>query len=161
MLPAGASLNVENDAILRQCGHGSVLLVENRECFDRMEDVNFQHASFDADPLVIFRIGPGVSQGAMRLLKALDLPVDVYGDVDPAGLSIAGRIMGARSFVHPPMETLRAIADRNPLHDRYTAQLNATGDQRVEHPCWLDHLWRFVEDRQCSIPQEAHHPRIR
>lgn len=158
-LPAGSSLCIENHMIVEQCAHRSVLLVENRECFDRMEDINFHHPSFETDPLLVFRIGPGVSIGAMRLIKALNLPVDIYGDVDPAGLAIAGRIANARSFVHAPMETLEAIADRNPLHERYASQLVGAADQRSRHPAWLDVLWRFVEDRQCSIPQEAHHPK--
>jgi hypothetical protein len=159
MLPAGSSLNIENDLIVRRCEHRSVLVVENRECFDRMEDVDFPHRCFEDNPLVVFRIGPGVSQGAMRLIRALGLPIDVYGDVDPAGLAIAGRIPNARSFVHPPMEVLERIANRNSLHDRYASQLKGAADQRKEHPAWLDHLWTFVERHQCSIPQEAHHPR--
>lgn len=154
-LPPGTSLDVPNQILETTNRHASILLVENRECFDAMERVFFRHAAFDGDPLILFRGSPGVSAGSTGLIERLRLPVDVFGDVDPAGLAIAGRIPHARSFVHPSLETMTRLVERKPNHARFRDQIIGAAGARDEHPSWLDLPWRFVLRHACALPQEA------
>jgi hypothetical protein len=155
LLPEGASLDVPNSTVVENCGHDSVLLVENRECFDLMERVTFRHEAFDADPLVIFRGSPRVSAGSMALIAELSLPVDVFGDIDPEGLAIAGRIPHARSFVHPSVDSMTALIETKPNHERFRKQIAGASGARGDHPAWLDVPWSFVTRHACALPQEA------
>lgn len=154
-LPAGASLDVANHTIASTCRHASILLVENRECFDNMEMATFAHPALAGDPLVLFRGSPGVSAGSSSLIACIDLPVDVFGDVDPEGLAIAGRTRGARSFVHPTMELMEAVVAHNPNHQRFRDQMVGAAGARDSHPAWLNDLWEFLLRHGCALPQEA------
>ena len=155
LLPESASVDVPNSTIVSTCAHDSVLLVENRECFDHMERVAFRHEAFDADPLVLYRGSPGVSAGSAALITELGLPVDVFGDMDPEGLAIAGRIPLARSFVHPSIDSMVALVRTKPNHERFREQIAGASGARDDHPAWLDVPWSFVIRHACALPQEA------
>lgn len=154
-LPCGASLDIDNSTIVRTCRHDCVLLVENRECFDRLEALSFRHPAFDGDPLVLYRGSLGVSAGSNALMEELALPVDVFGDMDPEGLAIAGRIASARSFVYPSFQEMEKLVARKPNHERFRDQIVGAARARDNHPPWIDEAWSFVVRHACALPQEA------
>lgn len=153
-LPTGASLDIDN-SVAKQCRHQVVMVIENRECFDRLDELIFEPAVFVMDPLVLFRGSPFVSAGSTSLLEQLDLPAYVFGDYDPSGINIAAHTHGAVGLVLPPPELIEKEIRRAPNHEQYLSQIAQVARTENDFSEWARDAWRHICHEQCAIPQES------
>lgn len=154
-LPPKASMDLDVDSACDLCGHQAIMLIENRECFDRLEDLRFTPEIYSLSPLIVFRGSPYVSAGSKMLLERIGLPVWVFGDHDPAGVAIAAQTIGAVGIVDPPSTMLEAEISRAPNRDRFHFQLAKAMWVASDARPWVSNFWHTVTAARCAIPQEA------
>jgi hypothetical protein len=138
--------------------HDAVLLVENWEAFERIDRLNFGVPEALVEALVVYRGDYGAYPiGAVReFLDALDRPVYVFPDPDPAGLKLAMDFPRYAGLVLPPVQALREMLDaRRGDVDRYVGQL--PGSERALEACEdpvIQSYWRVIRAAGRAIPQE-------
>lgn len=154
-LPEGASLDVGLDEVVRTGRHHAIMVIENRECFDRLEHLTFRPDIYDLEPLVVFRGSPFVSAGSRRLVAKAGLPVHVFGDYDPAGIAIAATMPHAVALVLPHHDVLYREILRAPNHDLHMAQISQAAPIMERAPSWLTNDRDRVLTERCAIPQES------
>ncbi|KHO65906.1 hypothetical protein [Pseudomonas flexibilis] len=101
-LPTGCALRVALDQ-LEVAAIGSVLVVENLDCFDQIH--RFQLPDNLGDALVLYRGHGAATRGTRQLLQRLpvSVPVVVFADYDPAGLVIAATLPQASHLLVPQL----------------------------------------------------------
>lgn len=158
LLPPRCHLEADALAIAGSVEHGSVLVVENWECFDRIQDIHLDFSPAGANPLVLWRGGSGEvrADASRNFLRTLGRPVWAFVDYDPAGLIIAASLPGLMGIITPETAQLSELLTRRGLEDRYLAQLSqatATLD-RSDHPA-VRKLWTLLRATGRALPQEA------
>lgn len=157
-LPRGMSLDATaSQAHLFYC-HSAVILVENWEAFERIDRLSFTVDPCLMTALVVYRGDRGAYPvaAARAFLAALNRPVHVFPDADPAGLKIALDYPGYAGLVLPPPADLQAIFDRGRGdRARFLAQLPGTESalEAVEDP-QVRAYWRILKHAGRALPQE-------
>lgn len=158
LLPPSCHLDAEGPAIAGRLDHGSVLLVENWECFDRIHTVDLDLSSAGENPLVLWRGDASDTRAdhALELLRALAVPVWAFVDYDPAGLLIAAALPGLAGIIAPdPARFERDLAGG--LAQRYQVQLPmaaAALDATTSEP--VQRLWTILRRHGRALPQERY-----
>lgn len=163
-LPSGMSVDAEWQAVARDHGHRSILLVENWIAFERIHTCDLDLTPAGSNPLVLFRGSDVYSAAASKSLleDAAARGVGVWGyvDLDPAGLLIASTLPGLAGLIAPDPDSLQQmLAERsNYKHETYLKQLPAaqsaldgTSDARIRV------LWEVLKARGAAVPQEVFH----
>ena len=158
VLPDGVNLDVPVSAAADVSGHSSVVVVENWEAFERIHKLFFEVPADLRDALFIYRGQPhGYTIDAARtFLRALDKPVFVFPDLDPAGLRIALETPGFAGVMLPAVDAVEALfcAGRG-LSERYVSQL--AGSESVLEgsvPEDIKAYWSLIKKFGRGIPQE-------
>lgn len=101
-LPSSCALRVALDQ-LDVAAIGSVLVVENLDCFDQLH--RFALPARLRDALVLYRGHGAATRGTRQLLQRLPaaIPVVVFADYDPAGLVIAATLPQASHLLVPQL----------------------------------------------------------
>lgn len=158
MLPPACHLDADGPSIVGRIGHDTLLLVENWECFDRIDRVDLDFTPAGSNPLVIWRGDPSSTRTdhALALVQALARPVWAFVDYDPAGLLIAARLPGFAGVIAPPTSQLSQDL-QNGLRDRYEEQLPMAASALDDDPREsIQRLWRVLRSSGRGIPQERY-----
>lgn len=158
VLPPACHLDADGPSIVERIGHDTVLLVENWECFDRIDLVDLDFSPAGPNPLVIWRGDSSSTRAdhALALVQSLPCPVWAFVDYDPAGLLIAARLPRLAGVIAPP--TSRLTQDlQNGLRDRYEEQLPMAASALDDDPREsIQRLWRLLRSSGRAIPQERY-----
>lgn len=138
--------------------HGSIWIVENYRCFDRLGAIKLDESVALTEPLVVFR-GDHVYQAGtvFSLIEKYPLPVWVMGDIDPRGLSIAQSYPNFAGLIAPDMAVLESYFNDpgKANHKLYEKQLagcrKALSDTR--YPI-IENCWKKIKRHQAGIVQE-------
>jgi hypothetical protein len=156
-LPNGAHLDADWMAIVKVIRHESIIVVENWECFNRIEKATIDFSRAGTNPLVVWR-GDKLdtpTDAAMAFLRALDRSTWAFVDFDPAGLLIAASLPNLSGVLAPDDERLLAMLHVG-LEDRYRLQLPASEhslDANNQHD--IARLWKLIRKSGRALPQEA------
>lgn len=158
MLPPACHIDADWPLIVERIGHQSVLLVENWECFNRIDliDLDLTHAG--SNPLVIWRGDSSATRidHALALVRALACPVWAFVDYDPAGLLIAAGLPRLAGVIAPPQSRLSQDLQSG-LRDRYEEQLPMAASALDDDPReFIQRLWRMLRGSGRAIPQEKY-----
>lgn len=154
-LPPRCSIDMDIRDALDGLRHTCIMLVENRLCFDELEGLMFIPAVYDLEPLVLFKGSPHVSSAHGRYIREAAIDVHVFGDQDPAGLSMAITTPYAVSLVEPPLDMILAEIERAPNHELHLKQM-ATAEGILSHPpAWAAESVRRIVRTTSAIPQES------
>jgi hypothetical protein len=157
LLPPRCHLEADAEEIAGGVQHDTVLLVENWECFDRIDAVRLDFSAAGPNPLVLWRGGSGEARAdaSQNFLKLLNRPVWAFVDYDPAGLVIAATLPGLGGIIAPETSVLAELLEKHGLEDRYRAQLPAAAPSldRSGHPAIAD-LWPLLRQAGRALPQE-------
>lgn len=158
VLPPGCHLDGDAAAIAPLLDHGTVLLVENWECFEQIHGVDLDLSPAGPNPLVLWRGDRSDTRTdhATGLLRALDVPVWAFVDYDPAGLLIAAKLPRLAGILAPEPERLERDLARG-LADRYRDQLPAAAaalDTCASEP--VRSLWARLRCHGRALPQERY-----
>lgn len=157
-LPAACHLDIDGPMSAALLAHKTALLVENWECFNRIDAIDLDLSPAGDDPVIIWR-GDGSdtrAHQALALLRALDIPIWAFVDYDPAGLLIAERLPRLAGIITPEPVRLEEDLSRG-LADRYQAQLPmaaAALDASKQEP--VRRLWSIVRRHGRALPQERY-----
>ncbi|WP_223428421.1 DUF7281 domain-containing protein [Tateyamaria pelophila] len=158
VLPPGINLDVGIDAASLFARHACAVQVENWEAFERIHALNFPIPEQLTSALVVYRGQPGGYPigAARRFLEALEKPIYVFPDLDPAGLRIALETPGFAGLLLPPIPEIEAMfAEGRGLSERYLSQLS--GSERIldatVHPD-VRQTWNVLKRFGQGIPQE-------
>lgn len=123
-LPDGACLDYDFTLLINQCGHDSVLLIENWENFELTHQTPFLE-TLPGNPLVVFRGAPGSysAKCSNRLLIELGLPVIAFTDYDPEGLVIAATLPCFSRYLAPSSSCLIKLMEDVSTKERYLKQI--------------------------------------
>lgn len=154
-LPCRSHLDIAVDAVA-SCEHAVILIIENYECFDRLDAIRWGLDQRHSDPLVVYRGDPRTrgSRAVLEFLHSRKLPVLAMVDLDPAGLVIAQALPGAIGIVAPEMDVLEALFERgNPaLYHRQRPQAERA-IHGGSHPA-LRCVFELIERHQKGLVQE-------
>lgn len=158
VLPPASHIDADGLSMIERLGHETILLVENWECFDRIDLVDLDFAPAGPNPLVIWRGDASSTRTdhALALVQALDRPVWAFVDYDPAGLLIAARLPRLAGVIAPGPERLAQDLEHG-LRYRFEEQLPMAAATLDEDPreC-IQRLWRLVRSAGLAIPQERY-----
>ncbi len=136
--------------------HDSILLIENYECFDRLERLNWTLGECFENPLVMYRGDPNTSRAdaANEFLRVWKRPVLAMVDIDPAGLLIAQALPFAAGLVAPKLATVDVLlADGDP--GLYHRQRPAAEHALLNSPYpAVRKFWELIERHQQGLVQE-------
>jgi hypothetical protein len=137
--------------------HEAVLVIENYECFDRIEQMRFALDEPYCNSLVIYRGDPHTSSGQAvnEFLRRLKKPVLAMVDLDPAGLLIAQALPSVVGLVAPDIETLECLLIQgNPA--LYHKQRPGAEKVLENSPhVVIRRIWELIERHQKAIVQEC------
>ena len=125
-LPSGAHLELDLEDATNECGHTSLLVVENFEAFHychRWQGLDLTRCG--GNPLVIYRGDPhGVRADATNelIISLSEKPVFAAFDLDPAGLGMAMGLPRLDGFIGPPHQSLDKWVERGRV-DLYVNQV--------------------------------------
>lgn len=155
ILPNGANLDLSWEYVATECGHDSVLLVENWTNFEKTH-VTPLLSEIQGNPLVLYR-GDFVygNKYSALLLKALDKPVVAFVDYDPAGLVIASALPGFHEMICPLERDLHSLLAGCTNSGRFIRQKseNIGALESLNHP-QLQALWAIFDRYGVALPQE-------
>lgn len=158
ILPPACHLDVEGPTVAGLLAHGTALLVENWEPFNRIHDINLDLSPAGENPLVLWRGDRSDTRTdhVLALLRGLDVPVWAFVDYDPAGLLIAAGLPRLAGIIAPePARLERDLA--HGLPGRYQDQLPmaaAALDASVNEP--VCRLWAVIRRHGRALPQELY-----
>lgn len=155
-LPNEINLDINWSWLVSNCGHSTVLLIENWEVFDSIHQVTFDLSQAGQNPLVVFRGSPVYRQDhVMSLLNALSLPVFAFVDYDPAGLVIAQSLPHFAGLISPPSDDLEAALATIKNYQRYRNQLPEA--QTLLNTSQFPEIvkcWDLLQKHGKALPQE-------
>lgn len=126
--PPSAELVVDLDDVLyNQIGHTSLLIVENKQTFQDINQVDEALIAFINNPLVVYRgdADSGARADAVNfLIRSTSLDVIAFVDYDPAGLIIAAGLPRLNHIISPSREMLKAILEEYGNADRFMTQIH-------------------------------------
>lgn len=141
--PPSAELVVDLDDVLyNQIGHTSLLIVENKQTFQDINQVDEALIAFINNPLVVYRgdADSGARADAVNfLIRSTSLDVIAFVDYDPAGLIIAAGLPRLNHIISPSREMLKAILEEYGNADRFMTQIhpvNTLSKNCVEASSW-------------------------
>lgn len=155
-LPNGVNLDINWNWLVSNCGHSTVLLIENWEVFDHIHQVTFDLSQAGENPIVVFRGSLVYRQDhVMFLLNALSLPVFAFVDYDPAGLVIAQSLPHFTGLISPPEFELKAALVATKNYQRYRNQLPET-QAALNASTFTDIVkcWNLLQSHGGALPQE-------
>lgn len=136
--------------------HEAILVIENYECFDRIEQMRLALDEPYGNSLVVYRGDPHTSGGQVlnEFLCGRKIPVLAMVDLDPAGLLIAQALPCVAGLVAPDIETLECLFDQgNPAlyHKQRPGAENALENSPYAA---IRYLWGLIERYQKGLVQE-------
>ena len=157
-LPPGASIDTSLEDASNFAQYDKAVLVENWEAFERLHALSFDPGRELSTALAVYRGEPGAYpiSAARRFLDALDIPVFVFSDPDPAGLKIAMDFPRFAGLLLPSTaEISRLFQEGRGTKERYTNQLPATF-QSLEACCdpRIKPYWELIKRAGRALPQE-------
>ena len=165
VLPERADMGLDLGALLAApIGHGSLLIVENRQTFielwrvrkDLLEEVS------RTNPLVVFRGDAETGSRAdatHRLITSTDLPVFAFVDFDPAGMVIAAGLPRLDKLVSPNFDELGRLIRDHGLSERFMSQVAAPkmALEKLESDKVVGLVLRVIMKASKGLPQEFFH----
>ena len=165
VLPERADMGLDLGALLAApIGHGSLLIVENRQTFielwrvrkDLLEEVS------RTNPLVVFRGDAETGSRAdatHRLIRSTDLPVFAFVDFDPAGMVIAAGLPRLDKLVSPNFDELGRLIRDHGLSERFMSQVAAPkmALEKLESDKVVGLVLRVIMKASKGLPQEFFH----
>lgn len=156
-LPPGGALHLELEGALHLRAEG-LILVENWEPFLLFDRLDFPvPQAWRCYPL-LFRGAPNLSSQAEveRLIRALDLPVISFPDLDPAGLGAALAAPRVSGLLWPGPDRLRAeLAGRLARPDRYLSQVGQYRARLEAAEGAFAEAWGLIREAGAGLMQEA------
>lgn len=154
-LPNRSHLDIAIESVY-SLEHEAILVIENYECFDRIEQMRWAQSEPYSNSLVIYRGDPHTSgtQAVNEFLRRRQLPVLAMVDLDPAGLLIAQALPGVVGMVLPKDEILESLFEQgNPAlyHKQRPGAENAL--KNSQHAV-VRQLWELIERYQKAVVQE-------
>lgn len=107
-----------------QCKHSCLLVIENLAVMRHLCRAQLPSELIEMDPLVVYRGDKAHSPiPAKQLMEALELPVYVFADADPAGIQIALSVPNCCGLVLPEITAIAAfeMASRTLIINQYRA----------------------------------------
>lgn len=157
-LPPACHLDADGPAVAGQLAHQTLLLVENWECFDRIDQIDLDFTPAGANPLVIWRGDTSATRTdqALALIRALHRPIWAFVDYDPAGLLIAARLPALAGIIAPEPRRLARDLEQG-LSERFQEQLPmaaAALDRDAQEP--IQQIWTLIRRVGRALPQERY-----
>lgn len=154
-LPSRCHLDIAVESV-DSLEHEAILVIENYECFDRIEQMRWAPEQPYGNALVVYRGDPHTSSGQAvnEFLRRLEVPVLAMVDLDPAGLLIAQALPCVAGLVAPDNEALERLFEQgNP--DLYHKQRPAAENALENSPhAAIRYLWGLIERYQKGLVQE-------
>lgn len=154
--PNGMSLHVKK-GMAELLSTKGVILVENKEVFQRFEDLMFEVPKAYQDYLLVFRGEPHIApqNAAEDFLRALDVPVVVFSDFDPAGIVIALRAPGSRGMLVPPLDLFERRLEERGNRENFFKQagFRRICDEGVHGD--MVAIWKMMKSCGKGVVQEA------
>lgn len=148
-LPPGASARIRIEALPLDAVE-AVVVVENLDCFDAWTG---EGLDLPEQTVFLYRGHDRVAKGVKRALQVLpaSVPVLVFPDFDPAGLSIATTTTRATHVIAPAdFETLAAFHG----HADYTGQHTAVAQLSRGVPPAIEPIWSVMRAHGISCKQQ-------
>ncbi|MEP3666055.1 MAG: hypothetical protein ABJN42_04885 [Roseibium sp.] len=143
---------------LASYGAKGVLCIENRQVFDALENLCFPILPKVEKHIAVFRGCPEYPQsGSETALKLAGIPVIVFPDYDPSGLSLAMSVPGMAEILWPGRRALiEAINSVGASQEKYMKQ--TPGSRRkldsATHPD-ITEIWQILKGFGRVPAQEA------
>jgi hypothetical protein len=155
-LPDGAAFHLSKEMAGLVDTNG-VILIENETAFMEFHRLMFAVPEAYQDYLLVFRGKPRLARqdAAECFLKALDVPVIVFSDYDPAGLVIALRAPNSRGMLIPPFELFEKRLSENGSRDHYFNQAGYHGICEEELTGEMKEIWKRLKRTGRGVVQEA------
>jgi len=154
-LPSRSHLDIAIESVT-SLEHETLLVIENYECFDRLEQMCWNLGERHSDPLVLYRGDPhtGSAKGVNEFLQYWKRGVLAMVDLDPAGLLIAQSLPGVQGVVAPAAMVLETWFEQgNPsLYHRQ----RPTAEQAISNSphSVIRTFWHMIERHQKGLVQE-------
>lgn len=152
-LPTRSHLDIAKETIA-ELGHDALIVVENYECFDRLDQIHLTVDSFK--PIVVYRGDPNTSRAdtVQEFLRRHGLPVLAMVDIDPAGLVIAQSLPCLAGILAPSRADLQSLL-RKGNAELYRKQRPGAEQALRNSPYRLiRQLWQLIESQQAGLAQE-------
>lgn len=154
-LPSRSHLDIAIESVT-SLEHETLLVIENYECFDRLEQMCWNLGQHHSDPLVLYRGDPHISspKGVNEFLQHWKRGVLAMVDLDPAGLLIAQSLPGVQGMVAPAAMVLETWFERgNPeLYHRQRPSAEQAVSNSPHHA--IRTFWHMIERHQKGLVQE-------
>ncbi|MDD2768997.1 MAG: hypothetical protein PHT19_09690 [Methylococcus sp.] len=154
-LPIRCHLDAAIEAI-ESLDHDTIIVIENYECFDRLEDLRWNLGERYAHALVLYRGDPQTSgaRAVNEFLRSQERPVLAMVDLDPAGLLIAQSLPLVQGLVAPDFRCLESLFEQgNP--DLYHRQRPRAESAILNSPhAVIRGFWELMERHQKGLVQE-------
>jgi len=138
-------------------GHGSAIVVENYECFDRLAQMRLVLDDGPwANAVVVYRGDPQASRtdDVHEFLRGRALPVLAMVDIDPSGLVIAQTLPGVAGLLAPPLAVIDGLLRQgNPALYR---KQRAGAEQSLRNSPYalIRKCWALIEAHGAGLAQE-------
>lgn len=154
-LPIRSHLDAAVEAI-ESLEHEAIIVIENYECFDRLEDLRWNLYERYANALVLYRGDPQTSgaRAVNEFLRSQERPVLAMVDLDPAGLLIAQSLPLVQGVVAPDFKCLESLFEQgNP--GLYHRQRPMAESAILNSPhAVIRGFWELIERHQKGLVQE-------
>ena len=154
-LPIRSHLDMAVESV-ESLEHDAILVIENYECFDRLDQMQWALDERYANALVLYR-GDSHTSGSRAVnefLRTRKLPVLAMVDLDPAGLLIAQALPFVAGILAPDVEVLESLFGQgNPA--LYHRQRPIAENTILNSPhAAIRRLWELIERHQKGLVQE-------
>jgi hypothetical protein len=154
-LPSRSHLNLAVESV-ESLEHETIVVIENFECFDRLDQMRWALEEQYTHALVLYRGDPRHSSGQAvnECLRAWKRPVLALVDLDPAGLLIAQALPFAVGLIAPNVENLESLLEQG--NPKLYHQQRPMAEQTVRNSpqAIIRQLWSMIERHQKGVVQE-------
>ena len=154
-LPSRCHLDIAVESV-DSLEHEAILVIENYECFDRIEQICWALGEPYSNSLAVYRGDPHTSggQAVNEFLRGLEVPVLAMVDLDPAGLLIAQALPCVAGLVAPNDEMLECFFEQG-NSDLYHKQRPVAANTLDCSPhAAIRRVWELIELSQKGLVQE-------
>jgi hypothetical protein len=142
--------------VIESLDHDTIIVIENYECFDRLEELRWNLGERYANALVLYRGDPQTSgaRAVNEFVRSQERPVLAMVDIDPAGLLIAQALPLVQGVIAPDFKCLESLFEQgNP--GLYHRQRPMAGSAILNSPhAVIREFWELIERHQKGLVQE-------
>lgn len=154
-LPIRSHLNLAVESV-ESLEHEAIVVIENYECFDRLDQMRWALEEPYTHALVLYRGDPRNSSGQAvnECLRAWKRPVLALVDLDPAGLLIAQALPFVVGLIAPDVESLEFLLEQGNPALYHQQRPMAEQTVRNSPQAIIRQLWALIECHQKGVVQE-------